>query len=168
MCTCGLKNIQKLCWFDKTPKTDKVADVKYDLLMQVAWNTRNFIPQPPKLEIPGTIAGEMSLTAALEEIVPATIPGRFIPGVTDHEGLVNQMQRVRPVDDGKKARLLTHLTPEKPEIIKALEMFWENREYLCVASSSTPRRVASTLVATTPSPLRLGSFSTQVPRSKRH
>ena len=95
--------------------------------MQVAWNTRNFIPQPPKLEIPGTIAGEMSLTAALEEIVPATIPGWFIQGVTDYEGLVNQMQRVRPVDDGKKARLLTHLTPEKPEIIKALELFWKNR-----------------------------------------
>ena len=80
-----------------------------------------------KTRRPGTVVGEISLIAALEEIVPATIPGWFIQGVTDHEGLVNQMQRVRPVDDGKKARLLTHLTPEKPEIIKALELFWKNR-----------------------------------------
>ena len=127
MCTCGLKNIQKLCWFSKTPKTDQIADLKYDLIMQVAWNTRNFIPMPPKLNISGTTAEEMSLTAAMEEIVPATIPGWFIPGVTDHKGLINQMQKVRPVDDAKKARLLTHLASEKPEIVKALEMFWKNR-----------------------------------------
>jgi len=59
----------------------------------------------------------------LEEIVPATIPRWFINGVTHHKGLRNQIQKIRPVDEDKKNTLLAHLTPEKPEIIKAFKLF---------------------------------------------